>query len=301
MILQDFGFFKEVAKDFANKFEDITNKGYDYFEGLAEHTANRVRELGKVTGYEKAGIMKYEIRAIMDDRTSDICQAMNGKIFEVAAAVDFRDTILSLDNPEDIKNAAPWRSGSEIKGIPDNEMPVGMELPPYHWRCRTLTVAYFEEDLQTSYPPLTDEERSNSVETLNKNENYKESKKVMNKRLGKMPEKDKINPDDTGMIHYYSKSKFQKINRFYDNFNRYLDNPLKQINDNIKLHYESARNILNEALTNLNTLYSGEVFRKVKMYALNKYVVGDVITENRFISSSWDKKITEGREGEVLG
>ena len=146
---------EEVTKDFAKKFEVATDKGYDYFEGLAEHTANRVRELGKVTGYEKAGIMKYEIRAIMDDRTSEICQTMNGKVFEVAVAASFRDSLLGLSSPEDIKSVAPWRSIGEIKGVPDSEIPSGMELPPYHWRCRTLTVAYFEEDLQTTFTPLS--------------------------------------------------------------------------------------------------------------------------------------------------
>jgi SPP1 gp7 family putative phage head morphogenesis protein len=134
----------EVIDDFQKSFGKITDKGVDYFEGLAEHTTNRVRELGKITGYEKGGIVKYEIRAVMDDRTSDVCQQMNGQIFEVASGAAFRDTILSLSNPADIKDVAPWRTGDEISGLSGADLPPGMELPPYHWRCRTVTVAYFE-------------------------------------------------------------------------------------------------------------------------------------------------------------
>jgi len=135
---------QEVMSDIQSKFSTVTNKGIDYFEGLAEHTTNRVRELGKITGYEKAGIIKYEIRAVMDDRTSDICLTMNGQIFEVSSGIDFRDTILGLDDPSSIKDVAPWRTASEISNLSTAELPPGMELPPYHWRCRTTTVAYFE-------------------------------------------------------------------------------------------------------------------------------------------------------------
>lgn len=134
----------EVIDDFQKSFGKVTDKGVDYFEGLAEHTTNRVRELGKITGYEKGGIVKYEIRAVMDDRTSEVCQQMNGQIFEVASGAAFRDTILSLSNPADIKDVAPWRTGDEISGLSGAALPPGMELPPYHWRCRTVTVAYFE-------------------------------------------------------------------------------------------------------------------------------------------------------------
>jgi len=133
----------EVIDDFQKSFNKITNKGVDYFEGLAEHTTNRVRELGKITGYEKAGIESYEIVAVVDDRTSDICLEMNGKIFDVASGVNFRDTILGLSDPADIKNVAAWRTPDEIKGLSVADLPPGMEVPPYHFKCRTITVAYF--------------------------------------------------------------------------------------------------------------------------------------------------------------
>jgi SPP1 gp7 family putative phage head morphogenesis protein len=134
----------EVAEEFQKKFGKLTDKGIDYFEGLAEHTTNRNRELGKITGFEKAGVLKYEIRAVMDDRTSEICIEMNGKIFEVSDGVAFRDKILGIEDPNDIKTVAPWRSTDEIKGLSASELPPGMELPPYHWRCRTVAIAYFE-------------------------------------------------------------------------------------------------------------------------------------------------------------
>ena len=134
---------REVASDFATAFTDKSNRGFSYFEGLAEYTTYRINELGKINGFEKAGIEYYEIKAIIDDRTSDVCRYMDGVVFPVSEAVKFRDSILKLNSPEDIKKFAPWRSATEISDFKKDGFPTGMALPPYHWRCRTITIAYF--------------------------------------------------------------------------------------------------------------------------------------------------------------
>ncbi len=131
----------EVAKDFEKQFQNITDKDESYFEGLAEHHANRTRELGHVNGYEQAGIEALEIVAVLDDRTSEICEYMNGQIIPIANAIELRDKILAAETPDEIKDAAPWLSVDDIK---DSDLPVGMSLPPYHFRCRTTTKAYFK-------------------------------------------------------------------------------------------------------------------------------------------------------------
>ena len=134
----------EVASDFATKFVDKSDKGFAYFEGLAEHTTYRISELGKISGFEKAGLDYYEIKATIDERTSEICQLMDGTIFPVSEAVKFRDEILNLKSPEDIKKFAPWQTADAVLEYKKNGFPTGMALPPYHWRCRTITIAYFK-------------------------------------------------------------------------------------------------------------------------------------------------------------
>ena len=149
---------KDVREDFYNKYSRVTEKGQSYFEGLAEHTASRARELGKITGFEKAGIAYYEIRAIIDDRTSDICLSMNGRIFPVSDGANLRDEILSMSSPEEIKSVAPWRAAGEVSNLHTSDLPPGMEFPPYHFRCRTIAVAYPFEDFQTEFLIPPDEE-----------------------------------------------------------------------------------------------------------------------------------------------
>lgn len=135
---------QEVADEFRASYSKIAPQGVGYFEAFAEHTTTRIRELGHVTGYEKAGISYYQISAVLDDVTSEICREMHGKIFPVSKGIEFRDEILSLTDPDQIKEFAPWVPADEVAGIPADDLDVGMSLPPYHFRCRTITVAYFD-------------------------------------------------------------------------------------------------------------------------------------------------------------
>ena len=61
-------------------------------------------------GYKQCGISRYQILATLDNRTSEICQAMDGQIFDV------------------------------------NKKEVGVNYPPFHPNCRTTTIPYFESD-----------------------------------------------------------------------------------------------------------------------------------------------------------
>lgn len=137
---------QNIADDFLSSFNRFTNQGDQYFYDLAEHQTNTVRELGKVNGLVQAGIEYYEIRAVIDDRTSDICVRLNGTVFPVERAVEYRDNILSLNNPDDIKEASPWLNSNEVAALPsdDSELPAGLSLPPYHFRCRTIIVSIFK-------------------------------------------------------------------------------------------------------------------------------------------------------------
>lgn len=137
---------EEAGAIFKKKFKEELGRSNRYFEGLANHVITRSREFGNVEGYVKAGIKKLRVKAIMDNRTSDICKQMNGRIITVNKAVKLRDGLMSAKKPEDVKDIAPWMKPSEIKGKRTSQLPVGMSLPPYHFSCRTRTVAVFDDD-----------------------------------------------------------------------------------------------------------------------------------------------------------
>ncbi|MGG1598045.1 polymorphic toxin type 50 domain-containing protein [Paenibacillus naphthalenovorans] len=64
-----------------------------------------------VAGYKASGVVdKYEILATLDNRTSEICRSMDGKVFALS------------------------------------EREVGVNYPPLHARCRTTVVPYFDDE-----------------------------------------------------------------------------------------------------------------------------------------------------------
>lgn len=62
--------------------------------------------------YKDLGVERYEVLATLDRRTSDICQSLDGKVF------------------------------------PMSEYAVGVTAPPFHVRCRTTTVPFFDDEFE---------------------------------------------------------------------------------------------------------------------------------------------------------
>lgn len=120
-----------------------------YWEGLANHITTRTREFANVSGYVQAKIEYFEVRAVLDNRTSDICRYMHGRIFKVSDARTQREKIMRAETPEEIKRVAPWVRAEKIQRWPTLKLvEEGVILPPYHWQCRTATVSWSEEDIR---------------------------------------------------------------------------------------------------------------------------------------------------------
>jgi len=158
----------EAAKDLRKSLQDNIIKGKmpaitmpkgwtgtdkQYFEALSGNISNRASNFGTITNYQEAGFETFEIAAIIDRRTSQICQLMNGKTFTVDQGADLRDRIMGAENPTQLKNIAGWMRGKEagsafgikpgVAATPAQSKAMagkGMALPPYHFRCRTVII-----------------------------------------------------------------------------------------------------------------------------------------------------------------
>lgn len=137
----------DLTARFAEDFGSLSEKGQVYWEMLADHTATKTREMGRVSGYERAGIARVQVRAHLDDKTTPICRQMHGRIITVRKMRQQRDAYLhavSLRNEPAAR--AAWRMHSpktDFANKPSNSLGRGTANPPYHFRCRTITVAYF--------------------------------------------------------------------------------------------------------------------------------------------------------------
>jgi len=140
---------RQIGELFEEKFADMTGKhGTKYWRNFANHVVSRSREMGRVNGYQKAGVEYLQIRAVRDHRTTKICKEMDRRVIKVSKAADLRDEILSAASPEEIKKITPWKDGDAVKDVPTGKLDTGLSLPPYHFGCRTRTVAMNGQRLQ---------------------------------------------------------------------------------------------------------------------------------------------------------
>lgn len=138
----------DLIQRFAEDFPALAAKGKVYFEILADAAATKTREMGRVTGYERTGIEYVQVRAHLDHRTSAICRAMHGRVIAVRRLSDQRGDYLDAVRRGDVdaaKTAWPWPGDAAAKAMETartRDLPANIGNPPYHARCRTITVAY---------------------------------------------------------------------------------------------------------------------------------------------------------------
>ncbi|WP_235468539.1 minor capsid protein [Geobacillus sp. Sah69] len=98
----------------AKEIVRVTDVAYSRAEALVRTEASFFHNLAAHNSYRDAGMEKYEILATLDMRTSDICRYQDGKVYNV-------------------KDYKP-----------------GTNAPPFHVRCRTTTIPYFDESEYTN-------------------------------------------------------------------------------------------------------------------------------------------------------
>jgi SPP1 gp7 family putative phage head morphogenesis protein len=156
----------------------LTRSG-PYWEVVAGAFVGNARSFGQLSGFAEAGIQRYRIEAVMDERTTEICRYLDGKVFEVGDALRRFDRIDRFGRPEEIRREQPWvrtstdpatgqrsmfvdRDGQRVRigdvvrsavGTSDDVgefartvsnaelMDLGVSWPPYHGLCRSTCLA----------------------------------------------------------------------------------------------------------------------------------------------------------------
>nr|DAM85165.1 MAG TPA: minor capsid protein [Caudoviricetes sp.] len=100
---------KESTSEITQRITKRFNVSYNETKRLIETETAYIQEKAMLDTYDKLNVEKYEILAVLDSKTSEICRQMDGKVFE----------------RKDAK--------------------AGITLPPFHCYCRSTTVPYIEE------------------------------------------------------------------------------------------------------------------------------------------------------------
>jgi hypothetical protein len=109
-------------------------------------TTSRLVSYGFLSQAQAQGATTYEITAILDDVTCPVCKALNGRKFDVTSAQHRAEQMLGTDNPEDLRQMAPFPSqrASDVAKLSqmssDQLMNSGWAIPPFHPSCRCLLV-----------------------------------------------------------------------------------------------------------------------------------------------------------------
>lgn len=117
-----------------------------YWQGTAASAATRSRNMGHVESFVEGGFTELEFVAVMDERTSDICRALNGKVFRVEWVVQQRDALLAAATPEEARAVAPWPKTDKdsielLRSLTPAQLAAsGVMTPPLHFFCRSILV-----------------------------------------------------------------------------------------------------------------------------------------------------------------
>ncbi|MCB1154190.1 hypothetical protein KDL45_11110, partial [bacterium] len=129
---------RNLAEALADGLGEAVDADAEYWSDLADHTATKAREIGRISGFEEAGIEKARVVAIIDGRTSAMCQTMNGRVIELTHLARQRDNILAATSADELKSAMAWPN--TYTG-PTSALPQNVGIPPYHYRCRSTLQA----------------------------------------------------------------------------------------------------------------------------------------------------------------
>lgn len=150
--------YEQLAAAMREAMAGVHEAGMRYWELVADTMATKTREMGRISGYQQAGVRYVQIKARMDERTTPLCRSLHGRLIRLDTVVAQRDKYLAAaarGNLEAAKAAWPmWDATMAFKsagGCADHAvekaaLPDNVGLPPYHFRCRTITVAWLGED-----------------------------------------------------------------------------------------------------------------------------------------------------------
>jgi len=133
----------DLGETLREGFEGVVDESARYFEGVSDHVIRQSQSVTRAYQFEKAGIKEVKVVAVIDNRTSIICKSLHGRIISVKKAVGQADAITEAQSIEEKKSASRWQT-QPIFGTLGKDV----ALPPYHFRCRTIVVAYFPQSVE---------------------------------------------------------------------------------------------------------------------------------------------------------
>jgi hypothetical protein len=131
-------------KEFISVFMEkrISSTGGSVVMAASSTHTSRLASYGFLVEARLFDVEKYEVSEQLDGRTCPVCRRMHGKTFDVDDSFERLDGILRIDEPQKLKQAAPWPNQSkagiaELDSMSNGQLQSrGLAFPPYHPNCR---------------------------------------------------------------------------------------------------------------------------------------------------------------------
>lgn len=125
----------------------IDGRTNNYLETVSSLHNSRLAGWGYVKEAQALGYTTYSVSEQIDsDTICPICISMHGKSFQVKQVADRLESLLTVDNLNDLKHMSPWPNQSKagvqkFRSMTNTELVSnGFQHPPYHPNCRGLLV-----------------------------------------------------------------------------------------------------------------------------------------------------------------
>jgi hypothetical protein len=151
---------KEELNDFrraaGGKLDRLNDRAVDT---IVVSSVQRVRNYAHINSLRQAKFKLAKIVAILDTRTSEICQHLDGKLIRVGVAAETIDRLTELEPGDYAKELYKSESGRAFasdpvnyvkdrisdEGVVDDDLVAeGRGFPPLHVRCRSRVEAVFQ-------------------------------------------------------------------------------------------------------------------------------------------------------------
>lgn len=116
-------------------------KTVPYWRVVANAAASRSYHYGYLKAAQFQGFRAYRFVAVIDERTSEICNHMDGREWPIADVVNLMERTAMSDDIEEVKRLLPWAKFDDIKELNNDALrDIGVMVPPLHGNCRSTIV-----------------------------------------------------------------------------------------------------------------------------------------------------------------
>jgi SPP1 gp7 family putative phage head morphogenesis protein len=247
---------------------------------VARTSANRVRNWSRVQAFQVEMVAEVEFIAMMDERTSDICENMDGAIFEVASIVEHIEKVQEAGEDR-LPEVSPFPKLSDITGLNGNRLSerelekLGFAVPPLHCNCRSL-LAYSDPVVRSV---LNDGEKIEYIES-----ELERKKNLVSDFYGYQKHPHSLSPADADAIKLYTTSEYETFNKYLRGIDFRFTDKIANIED-----LKSSIIDVNTALDRLPNVDTGIVSRIIytgDYEARKANAVKDFVTRGFFSTTS---------------